>query len=61
MLYYKPGYSMAVLLAYFITAISNGLYKGRGDKTMEGFASAGLDLHRLAGVSDRRNLRTLVR
>jgi hypothetical protein len=27
-----------VLLAYFITVIGIGLYKGRGDKTMEGFA-----------------------
>jgi solute:Na+ symporter, SSS family len=27
-----------VLLAYFLTVISIGLYKGRGDKTMEGFA-----------------------
>ena len=27
-----------VLLAYFITLIGIGLYKGRGDKTMEGFA-----------------------
>jgi hypothetical protein len=27
-----------VLLAYFITVIGIGRYKGRGDKTMEGFA-----------------------
>src|SRR5262249_58014822 len=27
-----------VILAYFITVIGIGLYKGRGDKTMEGFA-----------------------
>jgi solute:Na+ symporter, SSS family len=27
-----------VLLAYFIAVIGVGLYKGRGDKTMEGFA-----------------------
>jgi SSS family solute:Na+ symporter len=27
-----------VLLAYFISVIGIGLYKGRGDKTMEGFA-----------------------
>jgi SSS family transporter len=27
-----------VLLAYFITVIGLGLYKGRGDKTMDGFA-----------------------
>jgi SSS family solute:Na+ symporter len=27
-----------VLLSYFITVIGIGLYKGRGDKTMEGFA-----------------------
>jgi solute:Na+ symporter, SSS family len=27
-----------VLLAYFVTVISIGLYKGRGDKTMEAFA-----------------------
>ena len=27
-----------VLLAYFITVIGIGLYKGRGNKTMEGFA-----------------------
>lgn len=28
----------SVILAYFIIVISIGLYKGRGDKTMEGFA-----------------------
>ena len=27
-----------LLLAYFVGVISIGLYKGRGDKTMEGFA-----------------------
>jgi solute:Na+ symporter, SSS family len=29
-----------IILAYFITVIGIGLYKGRGDKTMEGFAVA---------------------
>src|SRR6185436_12377308 len=28
-----------VLLAYFVSVIGIGLYKGRGDKTMEGFAT----------------------
>src|SRR5919107_1159384 len=27
-----------VILAYFVIVISIGLYKGRGDRTMEGFA-----------------------
>ena len=37
-----------VLLAYFITVIGIGLYKGRGDKTMEGFA-VGESKHPVAG------------